>query len=96
MSDVVNHPEHYTSGEVEPIDLIESQKLNFNRGNVVKYVTRAGRKQSVGKSLLAKELEDLNKAHYYLLREIERCKRAMDKSLEPQGSVMYDRFVKGE
>lgn len=73
--DVVNHPSHYTQGGVEPIDLIEAQELNFNRGNVVKYVVRAGRKKSKGKTLLVKELEDLNKAKFYLQREIDKCER---------------------
>lgn len=77
MSDVVNHPSHYTEGGVEPIDLIESQGLNFNRGNVVKYVVRAGRKKSKGKTLLVKELEDLKKARFYLQREIDKCERSI-------------------
>lgn len=77
MSDAVNHPSHYTSGAIEPIDFIESQGLNFNRGNVVKYIARAGRKKSKGKTLLAKEMEDLNKAKFYLQREIDNCERRM-------------------
>lgn len=75
MSDSVNHPSHYTTGAVEPIDFIESQGLNFNRGNVVKYVARAGRKKSKGRTLVAKELEDLKKARFYLQREIDECER---------------------
>lgn len=86
MSDVINHPDHYTGGggKVEPIELIESQGLNFNRGNVVKYVTRAGRKKSKGKTLLAKELEDLNKAAFYLQREIAKCERMLHQERSPQ------------
>ena len=78
-ADVINHPEHYTTGKVEPIDLIESQGLNFNRGNVVKYVTRAGRKKSKGKTILVKELEDLKKAQFYLQREISKCEKRLNK-----------------
>lgn len=77
--DVINHPEHYTKGGIEPIDLIESQGLNFNRGNVIKYVTRAGRKKSKGKSILLKELEDLKKASFYLQREISKCEKLLAK-----------------
>jgi hypothetical protein len=55
--------DHYKA-KVQPIDLIEAQQLNFNRGNVIKYVSRAGKKE--GES----ELKDLEKAMYYLEREI--------------------------
>lgn len=70
MADVVNHPQHYTLGKIEVIDFIEDKGLNFNLGNVVKYVARAGHKKSSGKSLDAKALEDLKKAQWYLNREI--------------------------
>ena len=65
MTDSVNHPEHYTRfGKSEVIDITE--KLNFNRGNVVKYVARAGAKAG------SDEKEDLRKAEWYLRREIKR------------------------
>lgn len=65
MPDNVNHPEHYTRFKgVEVIDITEN--LNFNRGNVVKYVTRAGAKAG------SDEKEDLRKAEWYLQREIAR------------------------
>ncbi len=65
MPDNVNHPEHYTRFKsVEVIDITE--QLNFNRGNVVKYVTRAGAKAG------SDEKEDLRKAEWYLQREIAR------------------------
>lgn len=70
MADVINHPQHYTSGKIEVIDFIEDKGLNFNLGNVVKYVARAGHKKSSGKSMDAKALEDLKKAQWYLNREI--------------------------
>lgn len=72
MSDVINHPEHYTSGNIEVIDYIEDKEFNFNLGNVIKYVSRAGLKKSVGKSAEDKALEDLRKAQFYIQREIER------------------------
>lgn len=55
--------EHYKA-KVQPIDLIEAQNLNFNRGCIIKYVSRAGKKE--GES----ELKDLEKALFYLQREI--------------------------
>lgn len=65
-SDNVNHPSHYNDGKIEPIDYIEDKKLNFHLGNVVKYVSRAGKKNP------DKELEDLKKARWYLDRYIEK------------------------
>jgi hypothetical protein len=70
VPDVINHPKHYANGKIEPIDFIEDKGLNFNLGNVIKYVARAGRKKSQGKSLEAKALEDLKKARFYIDREI--------------------------
>lgn len=66
MSDAVNHPSHYTDGNIEVIDFIEDKKLNYHRGNAVKYICRAGKKDP------AKEVEDLQKAEWYLHREIQR------------------------
>ncbi|WP_303104126.1 DUF3310 domain-containing protein [uncultured Mitsuokella sp.] len=66
-NDVIEHPSHYTQG-IECMDYIESHKLNYARGNIIKYVTRAGLKDA------SKEVEDLEKARWYLDREIERVK----------------------
>lgn len=60
-----NTPTHY-QGTIQPIELINAQDLNFNLGNVVKYVCRAGKKQ--GENILT----DLEKAKDYLNYEIER------------------------
>lgn len=65
--EAINHPQHYNMGSIEVIDAIEDWDLNFNRGNAVKYIARAGRKN--------KELEDLEKANWYLLREIAALKK---------------------
>lgn len=65
--DVVNHPRHYTVYKgVEVIQLTE--QMNFNRGNAVKYIARAGLKNP------ATEIEDLEKARWYIDREIKRLK----------------------
>ena len=61
-------PPHY-QGTIQPIDLINAQDLNFNLGNVVKYVCRAGKKQ--GENILT----DLEKAKDYINFEIERVKQ---------------------
>lgn len=69
-SDSVSRPPHYVNGwsnGAEVIDLTEH--LSFCAGNVVKYVCRAGRKDP------DKYVEDLEKARWYLDREITRAKR---------------------
>lgn len=68
-NDNINHPSHYTDGNIEVMDFIEDKQLNFARGNVIKYVSRAGKKDP------NKELEDLKKAMWYLNREIERLSK---------------------
>ena len=68
-SDEVHHPPHYTwlpSG-IEAIDICEH--LNFNLGNAVKYLIRAGKKSS------ANDYTDLSKAKWYIERELERIKK---------------------
>ena len=66
MPDVVNRPAHYTAYPVEVIQLTEH--LNFCRGNAVKYIARAGLKDP------DREIEDLQKAAWYINREITRLK----------------------
>lgn len=70
----VKSPKHYTEGrKIEPWDAIADWGLNFNRGNVVRYIARAGRKDD--------ELQDLYKAKEYLDKEIslvEAKRKAQD------------------
>ena len=63
--DKVNHPSYYAEGNIEVVDFIEDKSLNFNLGNVVKYVSRAGKKSP------DTYLQDLKKARWYLDREIQ-------------------------
>ena len=67
MADMVNHPGHYTwlPGGLEAIDVTE--QFNFNRGSALKYIFRAGRKHN--------EVEDLQKAKWYIDREINRLQK---------------------
>lgn len=60
--DLVNHPPHYKQGGIETIDFIEAKELNYHLGNAVKYITRADHKGN--------RLQDLQKARWYLDREI--------------------------
>lgn len=68
MAETVNHPKHYNTGGIEVIDAIEAWGFGegFNRGNAIKYIARAGRKNRES------EIEDLKKAAWYIEREIER------------------------
>lgn len=65
-ADNVNHPSHYTSGQIEVIDFIEDKQLGFHLGNAIKYISRAGRKNP------DKTVEDLRKAVWYINRQIQR------------------------
>ena len=74
MNDIVNHPSHYTDGKIEVIDFIEEKCLNFHRGNAIKYIARAGKKDPT------KEIEDLKKAEWYIHREIQRLEKNGEKT----------------
>ena len=63
--DPVNHPEHYKVGGIETIDFIEAKSLGYNLGNVVKYIARSDHKGN--------KLQDLQKAAWYLNREISKA-----------------------
>ena len=65
--DAVNHPAHYAEGWSNGAEVIDiTEHLNFNRGNAVKYICRAGRKSK------DTEVEDLRKAAWYINRELQR------------------------
>ncbi len=58
------NPDHYKSGGLESIEVIEAFSLGFCLGNVIKYVLRAGKKDDI--------VQDLKKARWYLDREINK------------------------
>ena len=59
---------HYeATGDYDVIDIIQDYKLNFNRGNVIKYVLRCGKKDD--------EIQELYKAKDYIEREIQYLKQ---------------------
>ena len=62
--DAVHHPHHYTRSPsgIETIDITEH--LNFNMGNVIKYIMRSDHK--------GEKRKDLEKASWYLQRELDR------------------------
>lgn len=67
--ELVNHPQHYggKGNKYEAIKVIEAWDLGFNLGNTVKYISRAGKKDDV--------LQELQKALWYLKREIKTIKK---------------------
>jgi hypothetical protein len=62
--DLVNHPPHYKTGGIETIDYIEAKQFNYHLGNAIKYISRADHKGT--------PVQDLQKAIWYITREIER------------------------
>ena len=66
--DNVNHPSHYTwlkeKCGIEVIDI--TRRLDFDTGNAVKYLLRAGYKTEEGMTDKEKTIEDLKKAIFYI------------------------------
>ena len=85
----VSHPSHYNQG-IEAIDIIESWDLNFSLGNAIKYILRSPYK--------GKQIEDLEKARWYIDREIERLKKERDRDIlqeiKNKTNLSADKFIK--
>lgn len=68
-------PMHYqTESRIDVIDFCKMYEMNFNRGNIIKYLARAGKKDN--------ELDDLRKALNYLTREIEYFEKQQEEWIE--------------
>lgn len=65
----VKHPQHYGGKDnpYEAIKVIEAWGVGFNLGNTLKYISRAGKKDNT--------IQDLEKALFYLDREIQNLKK---------------------
>lgn len=70
-TEFVNHPKHYNSGSIEVISAIYDWGLDFDLGNAVKYIARAGKKDP------EKYVEDLKKAIWYCEHKIKMINRGM-------------------
>jgi len=81
MENKVNHPSHYGGKDnpFEPIKIIEHYDLNFMLGNTIKYVLRAGKKGD--------KLVDLEKALWYLQREVDNMKNKSNKIEEMENQL---------
>ena len=77
-NDAVNHPSHYTDGKIEVITYIDDKNFNYCRGNAIKYISRAGKKNP------EKEIEDLKKAEWYIHHEIERLQKLKEQKIKDQ------------
>lgn len=81
-TDNVNHPSHYTWLKdlcgIEVIDI--TRHMNFCLGNAIKYILRAGHKKDASLTDTDKQVEDLNKAIWYLKDEIKRITEFKKKS----------------
>lgn len=64
-ADLINHPPHYTFSKYEPMAVVRAWELSFSLGNVIKYISRAGRKSDTP------QIIDLKKARWYLDEEIK-------------------------
>lgn len=77
MEDKVNHPSHYTwlkeKCGIEVIDI--TRWLDFDTGNAVKYLLRAGYKSEEGMSIKEKTIQDLEKAVWYIKDKINQLKK---------------------
>ena len=74
-------PSHYTRGSIEVWDLIRDQELNYHLGNAIKYICRAGYKDS--------KVEDLKKAIHYLENELHHTTLQIDESERSSNRIPY-------
>lgn len=86
-NDIVNHPAHYTDGKIEVIEFIEDKGLGFCLGNAVKYISRAGKKNP------EKEIEDLEKAIWYIKRRIKELKDNEQNTIDESEQVDVNRLT---
>lgn len=86
--DKINHPSWYTDGKYETIDAIESWKMDYHLGNAVKYLSRAGKKDSA--------LDDLKKARWYVAREMENRKHALQPKKIDVESYIDDKEIEND
>ena len=89
-TDSVNHPAHYNS-HPSGIECIEiARHHNFNIGNSMKYLWRAGLKSEEGMEDADKQVEDLNKAIWYIQDEIKRITEFNNKTKVKNDKIKFD------
>lgn len=74
VDDKINKPSHYTKWKIEPITYIMRNGMEFWRGNIIKYASRAGAKAYDGMDLVESEITDLEKVRRYAEMRINQLK----------------------
>ena len=67
--DNINHPSYYADGKIEVIEFIEDKNFGYCLGNAVKYISRSGKKSK------ETEIQDLQKAIWYINRRIQELSK---------------------
>ena len=75
--DAVNMPKHYADTKIEVIEYIEDKNLGLCLGNAIKYISRAGRKESAAMDQREKTIQDLEKAIWYINRRIREIEQGL-------------------
>lgn len=74
MKDIVYKPNHYAKWNIEPITYIMRNGMEFWRGNIIKYASRAGSKTYDGMTVTESEITDLEKVRRYAEMRINQLK----------------------
>ena len=94
INDNVNHPSHYTWLKdlcgVEPIDICKH--LDFDLGNALKYILRAGHKKDISMTEGEKTIEDLKKAIFYINDKIEMLENEIKEEKELNKAIEEKRI----
>ena len=62
---IIKNPNHYSNYKIEPIEFIMKNSMDFWRGNIIKYASRAGHKLYDGMDAVQSEIADLHKVMRY-------------------------------
>jgi hypothetical protein len=88
------HQDYYNQGSIEVKDFIRDWNLNFNLGNAIKYICRAGHKLPAHELKEKRTVEDLKKAVIYLQFEIEHLEEQIEYEEDPDlADDKYNEFV---
>jgi hypothetical protein len=84
MADMIKEPPHYTQHEIEPIDFIIKNKLDFCQGNVVKYICRYNLKGGIDDLLKARQYIDfiIHKTDQKSLIDLEEKNKQLNLKLD--------------
>ena len=90
--DNVNHPSYYTDGKIEVIEFIEDKNFGYCLGNAIKYISRSGKKSK------ETEIQDLQKAIWYINRRIQELSKQQKSINNETGKLENeeDKFEKGQ